>query len=285
MNANSTPNQTTGIEWTQHTWNPMVGCTIHTPGCTNCYAMAQARRITEFGHAPHYEGTTRVVNGKAVWTGKISRASDAQMRKPLKIREGSRIFVNSMSDFFHESAQDAWRMEALGIMRDTPRHTYQVLTKRPEEIGPFMGRVGARFPKNVWLGVTIERGDFTHRLATLRAIDCAVRFISFEPLIGPLGKMNLADFHWAIIGGESGPGARTMNIEWAREARNECLRQGVALFFKQFGIPRNNPIFHETPSPSSPLAGTKRVAALDPVGKGGSTLDGKTWKQYPGEQS
>lgn len=276
------PNRTTGIEWTEHTWNPFVGCTIHTPGCTNCYAMRTARRIEEFGTAPHYRGTTRVANGNPIWTGKVNRSSDVQMRKPLKIREPSRIFVNSMSDFFHENARDEWRLEALHIMADTPRHSYQVLTKRPDCIAPFLARQpGLRLPRNVWLGVTIERGDFGHRAATLRAIDCAIRFISFEPLIGSLGHIDLSGIHWAIIGGESGPGARPMLPEWAREARDLCLRQRVALFFKQWGIPRNNPIYHDPPTADCAWSGAKRVSLLDPIGKGGSLLDGRPWKEYP----
>jgi protein gp37 len=271
-------NQSTGIEWTQHTWNPMVGCTIHTPGCTNCYAMRQAARIEEMGHSPAYDGTTRIANGNAVWTGKISRASDVQMRKPLKIREPSRIFVNSMSDFFHEGAQDVWRLEALGIMRATPRHSYQILTKRPEEIGPFIERTGVRFTENIWLGVTIERGDFAHRVGTLAAIDAAVRFISFEPLIGPLGSISLKGMHWAIIGGESGPHSRPMQPDWAREARDLCLAQNVAIFFKQWGIASNNPLFWTAPTG---WTGARWVAHMDPTGKGGSILDGRPWKEYP----
>lgn len=274
--------RTTGIEWTEHTWNPMVGCSIHSPGCTNCYAMRQAARIERMAFAPQYRGTTRIVNGNPIWTGKLARSSDAQMRKPLTIRQGARIFVNSMSDFFHESAQDSWRLEALRIMQETPRHQYQVLTKRPEMIQPFIDRTGARFPPHVWLGITLERGDFAHRVGTLRDVDCFVRFISFEPLIGALGHIDLSGIHWAIIGGESGPGARPMQIEWAREARDLCLAYSVPIFFKQFGIPQNNPLWHQAPQGTAPATW---VALQDPIGKGGSTLDGVEWKEYPGRNS
>ena len=152
-------NRSTGIEWTEHTWNPFVGCTIHTAGCTNCYAMRAAMRLQEFG-MESYRGVAKLANGKPVWTGKINRSSEAQMRKPFKIKKPSLIFVNSMSDFFHEGADDDWRLEALQVMAKT-RHQYQVLTKRPENIAPFIDRLNgakfsnfhfAAFPPNVWIG-------------------------------------------------------------------------------------------------------------------------------------
>jgi protein gp37 len=278
--------QTTGIEWTNVTWNPFVGCSINSAGCTNCYAMRQANRLEKL-QSPSYRGTTRMVNGNPVWTGVVNRATHAAMNKPLQLREPSRIFVNSMSDFFHEKADDAWRVEALSVIKRTPQHHYQILTKLPENILPFMNRVGlARWPVNVWMGVTVERADFGWRLDELRKVPALVKFVSIEPLIGSVAGIDLTQIRWAIIGGESGPGARPMRLVWAQEARDICLKYGTLIFFKQWGMSENNPIYRQ-PEPRIPgtadVAGRKRVEILDPVGKGGSLLDGKSWKQYPVE--
>lgn len=275
--------RTTEIEWTEHTWNPFAGCNIHSAGCENCYAMRQAYRIAEFGTAPHYQGLTRKTRtGRIVWTGKVHRASDAGMRKPLGIKPASMIFVNSMSDFFHENAQDAWRLEALDIMRRCPRHVFQVLTKRPEHIAPFLARTGAHFPDNLWLGVTVEHADTTHRIDTLRAVPAATRFVSFEPLVGSVGAVDLSDIHWAITGGESGPGARACDADWIREIRDQCQAQGVAHFFKQWGVATNNPLWHTAPAGRRPA---DWVTEQDPVGKGGSLIDGRDWKEFPDHQA
>jgi protein gp37 len=282
-------NRSTGIEWTEHTWNPFVGCTIHTAGCTNCYAMRTAMRLQEFG-MPSYMGTVKLANGQPVWTGKINRSSDDQMRKPLKIKKPSLIFVNSMSDFFHPDAADAWRLEALAIISST-HHQYQVLTKRPEEIAPFLERMrgsslvqrdpfdAQRFPRNMWIGATVEREDFNHRIDTLREVPAAIRFLSVEPLIGRAGKLWLDGIHWVIVGGESGPGARPMKPEWVREVRDQCVAQNVPLFFKQWGKASNNPIFYE--DAGKKFTGAEWVKLHDPNGKGGSLLDGREWKDYP----
>ena len=272
--------RTTGIEWTEHTWNPFAGCSIHTPGCTNCYAMRQARRMEEFGTSPTYAGTTRIANGKPIWTGKINKASAATMKRPFQITSPSMIFVNSMSDFWHEGARDEWRIEALGVMAATS-HVYQVLTKRPENILPFLEKHTLHIPAQVWIGATVERGDFKHRIDTLRRVPAAIRFLSVEPLIGEVGRLDLTGIHWVIGGGESGPGARGMRADWARELRDECTRQGVAFFWKQWGKAINNPIYHDSPTRDCPLTGAARVEALDPVGKGGSKIDGQEWKEYP----
>lgn len=269
----------TAIEWTTATWNPFVGCTIITPGCTHCYAMRQAARIERIGHAPYYAGTTRIANGHPIWTGKVARASDDQMRKPLTIRTPSRIFVNSMSDFFHEAALDAWRLEALAVMRATPRHSYQILTKRPEGIAPFLARARATLPPNVWLGATVERADFVERIKILRQVRASIRFLSIEPLIGPMGVLDLAGIHWVIVGGESGPGARPMQLAWIAGVVEQCRKQGVALFFKQWGRPENNPLWAEAIRRGSPPA--PYLAKHDPVGKGGSKWRGREIKQYP----
>lgn len=283
MTTTEKANRSTGIEWTEHTWNPFVGCTIHTAGCTNCYAMRAALRLQEFG-MESYRGVAKQANGVPVWTGRINRSSDAQMRKPFKIKTPSLIFVNSMSDFFHEAADDAWRLEALQVMHKTP-HQYQVLTKRPENIAPFLARINdseffrfEAFPRNVWIGATVERADCVHRIETLRRVPAMIRFLSIEPLIGPIGRMDLTGIHWVILGGESGPGARPMDPAWARHVRDHCVDQKVPLFFKQWGINANNPLRWNMPK-NTTLA--QWIAKRDPNGKGGSLLDGREWKDYP----
>lgn len=269
-------NRSTGIEWTEHTWNPFVGCTVFTAGCTNCYAMRTALRLQEFG-VQSYDGVVKVVNKQPVWTGRVNVATSSAFNKPKGIRKPSLIFVNSMSDFFHENAQDRWRMGALEIMATTP-HQYQVLTKRPEQIAPFLQRTQAEFSPNVWLGVTVERADTVHRIDTLRTVPAHVRFLSVEPLIAPVGPMDLTGIHWVILGGESGPGARPMHVDWARDVRDQCRVQRVPMFFKQWGKAQNNPLWMTAPPGEQQAAW---VAEQDPVGKGGSLLDGVTWKDYP----
>lgn len=283
MTTTEKANRSTGIEWTEHTWNPFVGCTIHTAGCTNCYAMRAALRLQEFG-MESYRGVAKQANGIPVWTGRINRSSDAQMRKPFKIKTPSLIFVNSMSDFFHEAADDAWRLEALQVMHKTP-HQYQVLTKRPENIAPFLARINdseffrfEAFPRNVWIGATVERADCVHRIETLRQVPATIRFLSIEPLIGPIGPMDLTEIHWVILGGESGPGARPMEARWARHVRDQCIDQKVPLFFKQWGRDANNPLCWDMPKGTTV---TQWIAKHDPNGKGGSLLDGREWKNYP----
>jgi protein gp37 len=259
--------------------------------------MRQAERIVRLTPGRSvYEGTVRNANGNPVWTGQINRASDATWRKPLKVKEPSMFFVNSMSDFFHEAARDEWRIEALRIMAATP-HQYQILTKRPAEILAFLARTRASFPSNAWIGVTIERGDFVSRLDTLRSVPALIRFVSAEPLLGPLGPLDLSGIHWIITGGESGPGARPMHADWIREIRDACIAQRVPHFFKQWGTPQNNPLWNDAAArraalmrarpetdPKKPLprlTPTEWLATFDPHGKGGSTIDGAQWKQYP----
>jgi protein gp37 len=264
----------TGISWTDVTWNYWAGCNVHSPGCTNCYAMSMAARIERFGSAPHYKGTTRTTNsGKATWTGKLALASPAQRRKPVGIRRPSLIFTNSMSDYFHADAPDQWRLDMLSIMRSCPQHQFQTLTKRPENIAPFLERTGTQLPANFWAGATVERADYLHRIDTLRQVPARIRFLSIEPLLGPLGQLNLAGIQWVIIGGESGPGARPMEAAWVRDIIRQCQDQGVAVWFKQFGQAQNNPLHA--------IGGTALVGREDPHEKGGSTIDGRRWNQFP----
>lgn len=269
--------RTTAIEWTQHTWNPFVGCTIHTAGCTNCYAMSQAARILRMGGSPSYEGTVKVVNDIPVWTGKLNRATPAAFNRPLHIKKPSMIFVNSMSDFFHDDAERDWQWDAFRIMCGTP-HIYQVLTKRPENIQKHLDRLGIpKLPPNVWIGATVENSQYKHRIDELRQIKAAVRFLSCEPLLGPLGNLNLRDIHWVIAGGESGKKARPMHIEWVRELRNYCVADGIPFFFKQWG--EWAPPTSEDPDiPLEVMNGRMyRVGKR----KSGRLLDGKEWSEFP----
>jgi protein gp37 len=240
--------------------------------------MAMAARIEQFGSAPHYAGTTRLANGKPVWTGKLALASPAQRRKPLAIGAPSLIFVNSMSDFFHGNAPDDWRLGALAIMRQAGRHKFQTLTKRPENIVPFLKRTGTKLPDNFWAGATVERRDTVTRIDILRAVPASIRFLSVEPLLGPLGHLNLEGIDWMIVGGESGPGARPMEADWVRELRDQCQAEQIPLFFKQYGVASNNPMYAKAPPG---MSGAQWVAEADPIGKGGSTLDGHRWTEMP----
>lgn len=271
--------RTTEIEWTEHTWNPFAGCSVHTAGCTNCYAMRQAARIEEFGSAPHYAGLTQKINGQAVWTGKVHLASVATMQKPKRIAGSALVFVNSMSDFWHPQARDEWRIAAIEVMRACPRHAFQVLTKRTEEAEAFFERhPQIVLPDNFWAGATVEHARTRHRIDSLRRIPAKVRFLSIEPLIAPVGIVDLADIDWIITGGESGPDCRMMRVEWLREMRDQAIAQGVPHFFKQWGHWRNNPLAATAPPGMTPA---RWVAQQDPVGKGGSQLDGRAWKQMP----
>ena len=267
--------RTTPIEWTEHTWNPFVGCSVHSAGCKNCYAMQQAFRIESFGTAPHYQGIATKANGRRVWTGKISRASDRAMNKPRTIRHPSLIFVNSMSDFFHGDADAAWQIEAMRVVESCPEHTFQILTKRPENIPKFSDRYGSPFPGNVWVGTTVENQAAAWRVDALKNADAAVRFISFEPLIGSTGDLDLSGIHWAISGGESGARSRECNPKWVREVRDWCDLWDVPFFHKQWGDYRNNPIVFEGGGSISD------AKAADPCGKGGSLIDGCPRKDWP----
>lgn len=268
----------TKIEWTDATLNAFVGCSIVSAGCTNCYAMRQAYRLEHAFHFPTYQGTTRKVNGKPVWSGQVNRASDAKIAEPRRWRDSRMIFVNSMSDFWHPNARDEWRAEVLELMRATPQHAYQVLTKRPEMILPTLKRMGVkRLPDNLWLGCTLEDHRVAERAVILAKVPARVRFLSVEPMTAEPGKLDLRGIHWVIGGGESGFGARPMKAQWARDLRDQAVSAGAAFFWKQYGIYTNNPLVTERRlSPAE-------AERLDPPGngKGGGLLDGKLWRQFP----
>lgn len=222
----------TSIEWTDATWNPVAGCSILSPGCQNCYAMRMAGRLEAMG-VTKYHGLTRRSGGRKVWTGKI-RVDPKSFDVPINWRRSRRIFVNSMSDLFHEDLSDSDIDSVLGVMRETPQHVYQVLTKRADRLPIFFS--GREAPKNLWLGVSIEDRKYgVPRIEHLRKINVPVRFLSCEPLLEDLGRVDLTGIHWMIVGGESGPKARLMKPEWADSLRRQCERSGVSYFFKQWG--------------------------------------------------
>lgn len=268
------------IEWTDATWNPIVGCSILSPGCTHCYAMAMAARIERMSKGnTHYAGTTTTVKGKPVWTGNLALAPQHILTQPLRWSRPRRIFVNSMGDLFHEDVPDAWIDQVFAIVALCPQHTFQVLTKRSARMRAYFDMFAGADPyrdriksamwtisnrrtdhipggwplRNVWLGVSAERQqEADERIPHLLATPAAVRFVSAEPLIGPIDFYKTSatmpiDAHpwrngpilqgidWIIVGGESGKDARPMHPDWAREIRDQCADAGVAFFFKQWG--------------------------------------------------
>lgn len=243
----------TTIEWTDSTWNPVAGCAIITPGCTNCYAMRMAARLEAMG-IPKYAGLTRQSGGRAVWTGVI-RTDESALKVPLRWRRPRKVFVNSMSDLFHPEVSEAFIAKVWDVMARTPRHTYQILTKRPDRMADVLSRLAPIPLLNVWLGTSVEDARVLTRLDDLRAAPAAIRFVSFEPLIGSVAGADLSDIHWAIVGGESGPKARSMNEAWVGEIRAACLAHSAAFFFKQWGGPN------------------KKAA--------GRIYDGRTWDEMP----
>ncbi|TPI39280.1 phage Gp37/Gp68 family protein [Mesorhizobium sp. B3-1-9] len=238
------------IEWTDATWNPIVGCSILSPGCTNCYAMRMAARIEAMGGAPHYAGTTKKVNGNAVWTGKLALAPGRILTQPLRWKEPRRIFVNSMGDLFHEDVPDAWIDRVFAVMARAPHHTFQVLTKRARRMREYCDNRG---------------GGVSRRVSKVApSTPAAIRFVSAEPLLGPIDFTSICTGHYfidalrgfkyhdapegvhsatepcakldqIIVGGESGHQARPMHPRWPRWIRDHCASAGTAFFFKQWG--------------------------------------------------
>lgn len=223
----------TQIEWTDATWNPVVGCSIISTGCTNCYAMEMARRLDAMG-VDKYAGLTRRSANRAVWKGIVREDIDA-LAIPHRWKKPRKIFVNSMSDLFHDKVSDAFIQSVWQVMADTPHHNYQILTKRPERMAAFVGKKVSAVLGNVWLGTSVENAAAVARIDHLRRIPAAIRFISFEPLIGSVGDLELRGIHWAIVGGESGHAARPIRETWIDEIHEQCINNGTAFFFKQWG--------------------------------------------------
>jgi len=209
------------IEWTEHTWNPMTGCTKVSPGCKHCYAEEMAKRLKAMG-TPGYE------NGF-----ELSLLPD-RLEQPLRRKKPTKYFVNSMSDLFHETVPDAFLDKVFDVIAQTPQHTYQILTKRAERMADYFN--SCRAPKNAWLGVSVEDVKYgVPRIDYLRNIDAAVRFLSVEPLLEDIGAVDLGGIHWVIVGGESGRYARPLKAEWVDHIQQQCEAQSVAFFFKQWG--------------------------------------------------
>lgn len=236
------------IEWTEMTWNPSTGCDRVSPGCDNCYAMTLAKRLKAMGQ-PKYQ-----LDGDPRSSGPgfgLTVHEDA-LQVPQGWTSPRVVFVNSMSDLFHEHVPIGFIRDVFAVMAETPRHTYQVLTKRSKRLARVADSL--KWPSNLWMGVSIETQRYAFRSDHLREVGAAVRFISAEPLLGPV-TLDLSGIHWLIAGGESGPRARPMDPEWATSLRDQCLDANVAFFFKQWG--------GRTPK------------------AGGRDLDGRTWDEMP----
>ena len=229
-----------GIEWTETTWNPVTGCSKISQGCAHCYAERMAMRLQAMGVGKYRHGFDVAVHQEA-------------LKEPLRWREPRLVFVNSMSDLFHPSVPASFIEAVFAVMNQASQHTFQVLTKRPDRVKLLDDRVS--WTPNIWLGVSIESEPWLSRRELLVTTGAQTRFLSLEPLLGPLHGLDLAGIDWVIAGGESGPGARPMQTEWVRGIRDACVRSSVPFFFKQWGG-----VFK------------KRT---------GRVLDGRTWDQLP----
>jgi protein gp37 len=232
------------IEWTEATWNPVTGCTKISAGCKNCYAERMSLRLQAMGK-PHYVGGF-----------KLALHEDA-LSIPLRWKSPRLIFVNSMSDLFQQDVPLGFIQQVFDVMVRCPHHTFQILTKRPHIAAQFADRLV--WPDNVWMGTSVENADVLDRVKILQRIPAAVRFLSVEPLLGPIPRLPLTGIDWVIVGGESGPGSRPMNREWVRQIRDRCIARDVPFFFKQWGGPNKK--------------------------KTGRKLDGRLWNQLPERKS
>lgn len=234
----------TAIEWTNATWNPVTGCTKISPGCDHCYAERFSERFRGVKDHPFEHGFDLMLKPE-------------RLQQPLSWKKSRMIFVNSMSDLFHKDVPREYIDAVFDTMEQAHWHVFQVLTKRSSLMQRY---INSRYsvkpaPSHIWLGVSVEDGKRKSRVLHLRKTNASIRFLSVEPLVGPVGNLDLSGIHWVIVGGESGPGYRPMRVDWAREVRDECVRAGVAFFFKQWGGFR----------PKS----------------GGRELDGETWDEFP----
>jgi len=238
-----------GIEWTEATWNPTTGCDRISAGCDNCYALTLAGRLKAMGSAKYSKDGDPRTSGP----GFALTVHEDALAIPLRWRQPRLVFVNSMSDLFHARVPFEFVARVFDVMAATPQHTYQILTKRSLRLSRLVDRLD--WPPNVWMGVSVEDGSRLTRLDHLREVPAQVRFVSAEPLLGPLEGLDLSGIGWLIAGGESGPRGRPMAPEWVRGLRDQCVAASVAFFFKQWG--------GRTPK------------------AGGRTLDGRTWDQMP----
>lgn len=210
----------TKIEWTDKTWNPITGCTKYSQGCLHCYAETMSRRLRGMGVEKYRNEFALTLHEKS-------------LEEPLRWRKPHNIFVCSMSDLFHKDVPYEFIDRVFEIIKQTPQHRYQVLTKRAERMAEYFSF--HEVPKNVWLGVTVEKAEYKHRIDLLREIPATIHFLSCEPLLGSLGNLNLSNIEWVIVGGESGASARPMSEAWVLEIKEQVVAQGSAFFFKQWG--------------------------------------------------
>lgn len=246
----------TTIEWTQKSWNPVTGCSKVSQGCKFCYAERMAKRLQGMG-LPQYRNGFDVMLAPHV------------LEQPLRWRSPTIIFVNSMSDLFHERVPLAYINRVFAVMEKTPWHTYQILTKRSERLASLSTLLS--WPANIWIGVSVENQATTFRISDLKHIPASVRFLSLEPLLGSLGDLDLVGINWVIVGGESGPRARPMRREWVVSIMEQCRRYGVPFFFKQWGRARANP------DPADPTINKTHPDHA----KGGCQLDGRLHREMP----
>jgi protein gp37 len=232
--------QNSAIEWTETTWNPLTGCTKISPGCKHCYAERMSLRLQAMGQANYANGFDLTLH-------------EHMLEVPLRWKKPRLVFVNSMSDLFHKDAPEEFIQRVFNVMRRASWHVFQVLTKRADRLARLSP--GIEWPDNVWMGVSVERADYSFRIDQLRQTGAKTRFLSLEPLLGPLPRLNLKGVDWVIVGGESGPGARPVQEQWVKDIRDQCLKAEVPFFFKQWG-------------------GVFRS-------RSGRTLEGRTWNEMP----
>jgi len=248
------------IEWTETTWNPIVGCRKVSAGCANCYAERMSNRLAAMARAARERGDSpgrlanyeQVVNHHGGWNGRVF-LNDEALDDPFSWRLPRTVFVNSMSDLFHEDVPLPFIQSVFDVMNRCPKHIFQILTKRPERAAGVSQEL--TWSRNIWMGTSVENADVAHRVNDLRQTGASTRFLSLEPLLGPLPRIPLRGIAWVIVGGESGPGARPMQPDWVRQIRDRCLQRGVPFFFKQWG-------------------GTNKKQA-------GRKLDNRLWDQLP----
>lgn len=292
------------IEWTEHTWNVTVGCSRVSPGCDGCYAIGVAHRAMQ----PAHEGLTIKRPGERTdWTG-VVRCLPERLEVPLRRRKPATFFVDSMSDLFHPEVPDTFTLLVASTMERCPQHVFQILTKRPQRMAVLAGwwwrklcedRITEPLP-NVWLGTSIESDRYAFRADHLRATPAAVRFLSLEPLLGPLPSLDLTGIDWVIVGGESGQGARPMHPDWVRDIRGRCVELGIPLFVKQWGawvpiefgskewvagaryLGADGRWLTTAESLTEPTAQFMQLVGKKAAGR---ELDGRTWDEMPARAS
>jgi len=287
----------TSIEWTDASWNPVVGCTEVSPGCANCYAARLAS--TRLRNTYQYKGLAVIGEGSPRWTGELLFLPE-RLSEPRHWKKPRRIFVCDMGDLFHEKVDITWIDQVFRMIEDCPQHTFQLLTKRAQNMNAYMLGRAAVLP-NVWLGVSVENQHFAdERIPLLLSTPAAVRWISAEPLLGPIGirrflfpaayEKPVVGLDWVVCGGESGPNARPMHPDWARGLRDQCVAAGVPFFFKQWGayvpcpyVPCEICCGKDHEHESVGLGSDGHVRVMGRVGKhaAGRELDGTDWSQFP----